>query len=56
MPSPCFFASSSSASMISGGCAPTFRPSMPLAAAQRTHSRAFSGVSIAPPSQPMPGR
>ena len=42
--------------MIGGGYATSFMPSTPLAAHQRTHSRAFSGVSTTPPLHPAPGR
>ena len=38
--------------MISGRSAPSFRPSTPLACAQRTHSCAFSGVLGVPLPQP----
>jgi hypothetical protein len=55
-PMPSFFASSSSAAMISGRSAKSFTPSTPLLAAQRTHARAPSGVLTGPPSQPLPGR
>jgi hypothetical protein len=52
----CFFASSSSAAMISGRCAPSFSPSTPFAAPHWTHARAASGVSTGPLPQATPAR
>ncbi len=49
-----FFASSSTAAMISGSSAPSFRPSMPFCFAQRTHSRAVSALRGFDVSQPSP--
>ena len=42
--------------MMSARSAPSLRPSAPLALAQRTHSRATSGVRGTPRPQPVPGR
>ena len=56
MPMPSFFASSSSAAIISGRSEPSFSPSTPLFFAQFTHSRACSGVCGVPLPQPAPGR